>query len=78
MTKEFIININGEGFYIYSNSKDEALMIFQNMCKKYSNTSNINYKKYWNDIIESLISNKYILTENLNFDGVRKILVGRR
>lgn len=73
MTKEFILHINGEGFYIYGKTEDEALTIFVNMCQKHKQTNNNNYMSYWSNLISHVKSRNFIITENLDFEGVRKI-----
>lgn len=71
--KEYIVVVSGEAFRVYSNSKINAIKTLMNVCKKYSNTSNNQYKEYWLKIYRYINKKSYTILENEDFCGVRKI-----
>lgn len=73
MTKEYILNVNGEGFYIYEDSEKAAKGRFLMTCTDFANTRNEEYRNYWMNLYDMVLTGKYILTENFDFRGVRKI-----
>lgn len=73
--KEFILRLkNGDTWRVYAEDQEQAKKTFANACAKYSDTLNEEYKKVWNNRFEEVISNKVLIIENHDFDGVREVL----
>lgn len=73
--REYIINLNNDGFCIYAKTIEEAVSIFENYCYKYSKESNNrDFREYWSELYDVMKRKKYIIVENYDFYGVRRIL----
>lgn len=65
--------INGEVFRLYHQNENLAISRFIAGCKSYIKTSNEDYKKYWQDMIDTASKGEYKIMINNDFLGVRKI-----
>lgn len=73
--KEFILRLkSGDTWRVYAEDQESAKKVFANACVKYSNTLNKEYKKVWSERLDEVVSNKVLIIENHDFDGVREVV----
>ena len=67
--------MNNDVYCVYARDEPEAKEIFINHCEHYATVSRKKeYREYWEAIHDIVISKKLIITENFDFNGVRRIL----
>lgn len=60
-------------FRVYAQNEKLGISTFINACSNYRNTSNVEFQKYWDDLIKSTNDGKFTIMKNTDFLGIRKI-----
>lgn len=71
---EYLLNINDEVFKVYHQNEKLAMNRFRSGCTVYMKTSNENYRKYWQNMIDLIDRGEYEITELNDFLGFRKVV----
>ena len=75
MINEYILAIHGKGevFRVYNYNEKLALQTFINVCDRFSDTKNEEYKEHWQQLKGKILNNEYTLILNEDFLGIRRI-----
>lgn len=71
--KEYILLVVNNVFRIYAHNQKEAISIFGKACAEFRNTDNKHYQEYWDNLRGLMLADKYIIIENTDFRGIRKV-----
>ena len=72
--KEFMLIVNSDVWRVYAKDETNAKKRFLSMCSKYSQTSNEEHQVYWTKIHNEVLSGKFMMVENTDFNGVRRVV----
>jgi len=72
--KEYIFIVNNKVFRVYSKDKQEAKKTIIKAAGEYSKTDNDYYRKYWVDIVNSIVDGNYTMVQNTDFLGIREVI----
>lgn len=72
--KEFIYIVNNKVFRVYSKDEQEAKKTIIKAAGEYSKTDNDYYRKYWVDIVNSIVDGNYTMVQSTDFLGIREVV----
>lgn len=61
MINKYIIKVLNEKFSCYGSNEAMAKSIFLNICEKFTNTSNKEYRDYWSNLREEIMNGNYVI-----------------
>ena len=74
MINEYIFQFANDVYQVYSNNQEDAKNKLFQFCMSHNKTGSPSNRIYWIELANEILNNNFIITENFDFAGIKRII----